>query len=64
MAPEGFDPDWDDVDVAAHFCVWLSIKEGNGTAPSGRYLWGNWDVEELKERKEELWVNEGLLTIG
>lgn len=49
---------------ATHFCAWMSSKEGKETVPSGRHLWGNWDVEELKERKEELWANEGLLTIG
>ena len=38
MAPEVFDPDWDDVNVTAHFCVWLSTKEGKVMIPTGRYL--------------------------
>ena len=54
MAPEGFDPNWDDVDVPAHCCVWLSSKEGKSTVPSGTYLCEDWDVEELKERKKQL----------
>jgi NAD(P)-dependent dehydrogenase (short-subunit alcohol dehydrogenase family) len=64
MAPADFKVDWDDVDVAAHFCVWLSSQEGKGTVPGGRFLWGNWDVEELKERRGEVWGDEGILTVG
>lgn len=34
------------------FSVWLASPEGR-CIPSGRYLWSNWDVEELKARAKE-----------
>lgn len=34
------------------FCVWLSSPEANFTA--GKYLFANWDVDELKARAEEI----------
>lgn len=34
------------------FCVWLSSPEAAFTA--GKYLFVNWDVNELKARAEEI----------
>ena len=31
---------------------------------NGRYVWANWDVEELKERKGEILGDAGLLTLS
>lgn len=39
--------------LPACFSVWLASKEAT-VIPSGRYLWSNWDVEELKERAENI----------
>lgn len=39
------------VNLPAHFSVWLASAEGRAV-PSAKYLWVNWDVEELKERRE------------
>jgi NAD(P)-dependent dehydrogenase (short-subunit alcohol dehydrogenase family) len=42
----------DDESLPAGFFVWLA--SGEAEYRKGRYLWANWDVEELKERKEEI----------
>jgi len=42
--------------------VWLTSKEGE-VIPSGRYLWSNWDVEELKERAAQLKEDPFALTL-
>lgn len=44
---------WDSPELPAHFFVWLASPRG-ACIPSGRYLWVNWDVEELETRKDEL----------
>ena len=55
---------WDNVSVASDFMVWLSSGEGKETVPSGRFVWANWDVEELNARKKELWDNPKALTVS
>ncbi|OAP55541.1 hypothetical protein AYL99_10514 [Fonsecaea erecta] len=42
----------DHVDLPAHFAVWLASDEADFT--KGRFLWSNWDVEELQQRKAEI----------
>ncbi|KAF2126304.1 short-chain dehydrogenase/reductase [Dothidotthia symphoricarpi CBS 119687] len=52
---------WDEVDLPASVCVWAST-----TAASflhGRFIWSNWDVEELAKRKIEF-QEPGYLRIG
>ncbi|KAJ9612933.1 hypothetical protein H2200_002874 [Cladophialophora chaetospira] len=44
---------YDDVALPACFSVWLASQQG-AVIPSGKYLWSNWDVEELKRRASEL----------
>lgn len=69
---EGEDWDWeggvantlgkfDDVGLPAGFMVWLASPESKFL--KGRYLWDNWDVEELKARREEI-DGSNLLEIG
>jgi NAD(P)-dependent dehydrogenase (short-subunit alcohol dehydrogenase family) len=50
-----------DVSLPASFFVWLASPEAKFLR--GKYLWANWDVDELKARREEI---EGttLLSIG
>jgi NAD(P)-dependent dehydrogenase (short-subunit alcohol dehydrogenase family) len=48
----------DDESLPAGFFVWLASREAEFL--KGRYLWANWDVEELKERKEEILKGEFL----
>jgi NAD(P)-dependent dehydrogenase (short-subunit alcohol dehydrogenase family) len=42
----------DDASLPASFFVWLSSDEAEFL--KGRYLWANWDVEELENRKDEI----------
>ena len=44
---------WDEPEQAAHFFVWLASGKGR-KMPSGRYLWCQWDVEELEARADEI----------
>lgn len=52
---------WDDVQLPGQFAVWLASKEAEFL--NGRFLWGNWDVEELVERKGEFENDAELLKI-
>ncbi|EON61154.1 hypothetical protein W97_00365 [Coniosporium apollinis CBS 100218] len=50
----------DDVGLPAAFCVWLASPEA--AFLKGKFVWSNWDVEELKERKTEIeggWLDFG-----
>lgn len=40
------------VDLPGHFCLWLTSPEA--AFLRGKYVWVNWDVDELKARKEEI----------
>ncbi|KAI9754388.1 MAG: Lysophospholipase 1 [Chaenotheca gracillima] len=53
---------WDDAALPGNFAVWLASKEG--AFLSGRFVYGNWDVEELIEKKPELENDRDLLTDG
>ncbi|KAI4228730.1 MAG: hypothetical protein L6R36_001420 [Xanthoria steineri] len=52
---------WDDVSLPGSFAVWLASGEADFLA--GRFVYANWDVEELKARAEEI-VSSDLLKIG
>lgn len=52
---------FDDAGLPAGFMVWLASPEGRFL--KGRYLWANWDVDELKARKEDI-EGSNLLEIG
>jgi NADP-dependent 3-hydroxy acid dehydrogenase YdfG len=43
---------YDDAEVPAGFCLWLSSPLAGGKYKDleGKFLWGNWDVDELEER--------------
>jgi NAD(P)-dependent dehydrogenase (short-subunit alcohol dehydrogenase family) len=40
------------VDLSGHFCLWLVSSEADFLR--GKFVWVNWDVDELKARKEEI----------
>jgi len=42
----------DDAELAGDFVVWAASEEARFL--KGKFVWVNWDVEELKERKEEI----------
>ncbi|EXJ80500.1 hypothetical protein A1O1_08645 [Capronia coronata CBS 617.96] len=43
---------FDDEPLAGHFAVWAASPEADFLA--GRTVWANWDVDELKARREEI----------
>ncbi|KAF2742651.1 NAD(P)-binding protein [Sporormia fimetaria CBS 119925] len=47
-----FVADMDDVSLPADFQVWLASPEGEFL--KGKFVWANWDVDELKARKGEI----------
>ncbi|CAG8983706.1 hypothetical protein HYALB_00006275 [Hymenoscyphus albidus] len=52
---------WDHEDLPAHFAVWLASPEARFL--NGKFVWANWDVEELREREVET-SSSGNLQIG
>ncbi|RAL64947.1 hypothetical protein DID88_001538 [Monilinia fructigena] len=42
----------DDVSLAASFNVWLASPEARFL--KGKYVWANWDVDELKAKSKEI----------
>lgn len=44
--------EWEDIDLPAHFAVWLAGPESS--CLHGRYMWANWDVDELIALKDKL----------
>lgn len=48
-------------DLPASFIVWACSQEAGFLRGGGKYLWCNWDVEELKSRKEELTKSDQLV---
>lgn len=49
------------VDLSGDFGVWAVSDEA--TFLKGRMVWVNWDVDELKAKKDEI-VNSNLLTVA
>ncbi|KAK3678421.1 hypothetical protein LTR78_001718 [Recurvomyces mirabilis] len=45
-------PQYDTVELPAHFAVWLCSQEAGFLR--GKFAWCNWDVEELIAKKDEL----------
>jgi short-subunit dehydrogenase len=53
---------WNDVQLPGQFSVWLASKEA--AFLNGRFVWANWDVEELKAQKTKIESDPHLLTLG
>ncbi len=49
------------VNLPSHFSVWLVSDEAKFLR--GRFVWANWDVEELISRKDELKENKELFSL-
>ncbi len=47
--------------MPAHFCVWLASGEADFL--KGKFVYANWDVDELKQRAKEIVADPHLLTI-
>ena len=55
-------PIWDDPSLSSDMAVWLAGE--NAGFLHGRYIWANWDAEELMGMKEQLLADPGYLKIG
>ncbi|EXL94522.1 hypothetical protein NOF04DRAFT_11487 [Fusarium oxysporum II5] len=55
---------FDSVDLPAHFVVWAASPQAEFL--HGRFVWANWDVNELKSHafRKQLEENPNLLTVG
>ncbi|KAM0250519.1 hypothetical protein ACHAQJ_008610, partial [Trichoderma viride] len=53
---------WDDVQLPGRFAVWLASEDA--AFLKGRFVWANWDVRELLERKSEFERDPELLKVG
>ena len=53
---------WEDIQLPAHFARWLAGPESGFL--HGRFLWANWDVDELIAMKERMESDASFLTIG
>lgn len=49
-------------ELGAHFAVWLSSPEADFV--KGRFLWSNWDVDELRAKKALIESDPSQLSIG
>jgi len=49
------------VSLPADFILWLASPEA--AFLKGRYVWANWDVEEMLAKKEEIEADPKLLTM-
>ncbi|KAK8136149.1 hypothetical protein PG984_004089 [Apiospora sp. TS-2023a] len=54
--------EWDDIELPAHFARWLAGPQSDFLR--GRFLWAQWDVDELIAAEEKLAANPMALTIG
>ena len=50
------------VDLGSNFIVWACSPEA--AFLRGRMIWCNWDVDELKEKKEVIEKDPALMTTG
>lgn len=55
-------PFWDDESLSAHVAVWLSSAEA--AFLHGRFVWANWDVDELMQMREKIAGDASLLRVG
>lgn len=53
---------WDDEKLPAHFARWLAGPQS--TFLNGRFVWANWDIEELVALEERMKTDPSYLTIG
>ncbi|RMZ83619.1 hypothetical protein DV738_g923, partial [Chaetothyriales sp. CBS 135597] len=53
---------WEDIRLPAHFALWLAGPQSDFL--HGKFLWANWDVDELMELKPRVQVDPGFLTLG
>jgi NAD(P)-dependent dehydrogenase (short-subunit alcohol dehydrogenase family) len=52
----------DTIQLPAHFTLWLTSEQARFAR--GRFLWCNWDVEELVAAKEKILESEDLFRVN
>ncbi|EOD43383.1 putative short-chain dehydrogenase reductase sdr protein [Neofusicoccum parvum UCRNP2] len=57
---ESYNMPLDEPELPGHFLVWLTSPEGEFL--KGKFVWVNWDVDELKAKKEEILAGHKLVT--
>jgi short-subunit dehydrogenase len=55
-------PIWDDPSLSAHMAVWLAGQDAGFL--HGRFVWANWDADELMGMKERILSDPSLLKVG
>lgn len=50
------------MELPAHFLVWLASPEA--AFLKGKYVWMNWDVKEMIDRKDEIENDNNLLRVN
>ena len=55
-------PIWDDPSLSAHMAVWLASQDSGFL--HGRFVWANWDAEELMSMKERILADPAFLKVG
>ncbi|RMD39681.1 hypothetical protein DV735_g5448, partial [Chaetothyriales sp. CBS 134920] len=53
---------WEDIRLPAHFALWLAGPQSDFL--HGKFLWANWDVDELIGLRHRILGDSGFLTIG
>ncbi|KAK2610112.1 hypothetical protein N8I77_003567 [Diaporthe amygdali] len=53
---------WDDVALSGDFVVWAVSPDARFL--NGRFVWANWDVDELKDDREAILANPQKFTLG
>ncbi|KAG6353747.1 hypothetical protein INS49_005456 [Diaporthe citri] len=53
---------WDDVELPGDFVVWAVSPEARFL--NGRFVWANWDVDELKDDRDAILANPQKFTLG
>ena len=55
-------PIWDDPSLSAHMAVWLASEDA--AFLHGRFIWANWNTEELVDMKDRILADPTVLKIG
>ena len=62
LPPEAAKGNWEDVNLPADFAVWLAGPQSDFL--HGRYVWAEWDVDELIALKEKVEQDPLFLRLG
>jgi NAD(P)-dependent dehydrogenase (short-subunit alcohol dehydrogenase family) len=55
-------PHWEDINLPAHFALWLAGPESGFL--HGRFVWAQWDVDELIALKDKLGSDSNIMKVG